>query len=67
MHTVLTTTTEAAAATLQYDKRPDRVKFTLSTLVQTLVFGWLADPQADVPPVLHPSITRAFRFALPTE
>ena len=48
MHTVLTTTTEATAATLQYAKRPDRAKFTPSTLVQTLVFGWLAEPQATV-------------------
>src|SRR5919202_5133717 len=48
MHTVLTTTTEAIATALQYAKRPDRAKFTPSTLVQTLVFGWLADPQATV-------------------
>ena len=44
MHTVLTTTTEAAATTLHYAKRPDRAKFTPSTLVQTLVFGWLTTP-----------------------
>ena len=48
MHTVLTTTTEATATTLQFAKRPDRAKFTPSTLVQTLVFGWLADPAATV-------------------
>src|SRR5919199_1409634 len=48
MHTVLTTTTEATVTSLQYAKRPDRAKFTPSTLVQTLVFGWLADPQATV-------------------
>jgi len=48
MHTVLTTTTEATAAALQYAKRPDRAKFTPSTLVQTLVFGWMADPKATV-------------------
>ena len=48
MHTMLTTTTEATAATLQYAKRPDRAKFTPSTLVQTLVFGWMADPKATV-------------------
>jgi hypothetical protein len=48
MQTVLTTATEAAAATLQYAKRPDRAKFTPSTLVQTLVFGWMADPKATV-------------------
>jgi hypothetical protein len=48
MHTVLTTTTEATAAALQYAKRPDRAKFTPSTLVQTLVLGWMADPKATV-------------------
>ncbi len=48
MHSVLTTTTEAAATTLRYAKRPDRAKFTPGTLVQTLVFGWLAEPQATV-------------------
>ena len=48
MHTVLTTTTEATATALQYAKRPDRAKFTPSTLVQTLIFGWLAEPQATV-------------------
>jgi len=48
MHTVLTTTTEATAAALRYAKRPDRAKFTPSTLVQTLVFGWMADPKATV-------------------
>ena len=48
MHAVLTTTTEATATTLQYVKRPDRAKFTPSTLVQTLVFGWLATPSGTV-------------------
>ncbi len=48
MHTILTTTTEATAAALQYAKRPDRAKFTPSTLVQTLVFGWMAEPMATV-------------------
>lgn len=48
MHTLLTTTTEAAAAILQFEKRPDRAKFTPSTLVQTLVYGWLAHPAATV-------------------
>ncbi len=48
MHTVLTTTTEATATTLHYAKRPDRAKFTPSTLVQTLVFGWSASPAATV-------------------
>src|ERR687893_682617 len=48
MHSVLTTTTEAAATTLRYAKRPDRAKFTPSTLIQTLVFGWFATPEATV-------------------
>lgn len=48
MQTLLTTTTEAVAAALQYVKRPDRAKFTPRTLVQTLVFGWLAHPTATV-------------------
>lgn len=48
MQTLLTTTTETVAATLHYTKRPDRAKFTPSTLVQTLVFGWLAQPDATV-------------------
>ena len=48
MHTLLTTTTETIAATLAYVKRPDRAKFTPSTLVQTLVYGWLAHPTATV-------------------
>jgi Transposase DDE domain len=48
MQTLLTTTTETVAATLHYAKRPDRAKFTPSTLVQTLVYGWLAQPDATV-------------------
>ena len=52
-HTLLTTTTEAAAAALQYVKRPDRAKFTPSTLVQTLVYGWLAHPAATVTQLAH--------------
>jgi hypothetical protein len=48
MQTTLTTAAEAAAVALQYTKRPDRAKFTASTLVQTLVFGWLAHPNASV-------------------
>lgn len=48
MHTLLTTTTEAIAAAQQYVKRPDRAKFAPSTLVQTLVYGWLAHPAATV-------------------
>jgi Transposase DDE domain len=48
MQTLLTITTETAAARLHYVRRPDRAKFTPSTLVQTLVFGWLAQPDATV-------------------
>ncbi len=48
MQTLLTTTTETIAAALAYVKRPDRAKFTPSTLVQTLVYGWLAYPTATV-------------------
>lgn len=48
MQTLLTTTTDAIAAALHTVKRPDRAKFTPSTLVQTLVYGWLAQPAATV-------------------
>ncbi len=48
MQTLLTSTTEAAAAAIQFVKRSDRAKFTPSTLVQTLVYGWLANPTATV-------------------
>ena len=48
LQTVLTTAAEAADARLHYSKRPDRAKFSASTLVQTLVFGWLAHPDATV-------------------
>lgn len=48
MQIVLTTTAEAADAQLHYTKRPDLAKFTASTLVQTLVLGRLAHPDATV-------------------
>lgn len=48
MQTLLTTTTETAALTHDYVQRPDRAKFTPSTLVQTLVYGWLANPTASL-------------------
>ncbi len=48
MQTVLTTLAEEADATLHDTKRPDTAKFTASTLVQTLVLGWLAHPDATV-------------------
>lgn len=37
---------EAADTKLHYTKRPDRAKFSCSTLTQTLVFGFLAHPDA---------------------
>lgn len=46
LHTVLTTATTQAAHDLHYTKRPDRATFCPSTLVQTLVLGWLAHPSA---------------------
>lgn len=48
IQTTLTTIAEAADIALSYTKRPDRAKFTASTLIQTLVFGWLAHPDASV-------------------
>lgn len=48
MQTVLTTLAEEADAELHYTKRPDLAKFSASTLLQTLVLGWLAHPNATV-------------------
>lgn len=48
MQTVLTSATAKADAALHYTKRPDTAKFSASTLVQTLVWGWLAHPDATV-------------------
>jgi hypothetical protein len=48
MQQLLTTAAQDADAKLHYTKRPDRAKFTASTLLQTLVFGWLAHPDATV-------------------
>ncbi|HYF61985.1 MAG TPA: IS4 family transposase [Herpetosiphonaceae bacterium] len=53
MQTLLTTTTEAVAAQIDYVKRADRAKFTPSTLVQTLVYGWLANPTASIGQLAH--------------
>jgi Transposase DDE domain len=53
MQTVLSTAAEQADARLHYTKRPDRAKFTASTLVQTLVLGWLAHPDATVEQLAH--------------
>ena len=48
MQTLLTTTTEAVAAAMHYERRPDKAKWTPSTLVQTLVYGWLAHPTGTI-------------------
>jgi hypothetical protein len=48
MQTVLTTLAAEADMELHSTKRPDVATFTASTLVQTLVFGWLAHPDATV-------------------
>ena len=48
MQTVLTTAAEAADMHLHYTKRPDQAKFSAATLVQTLVLGWLAHPDATI-------------------
>lgn len=48
MQTVLTTSAQTADTSLHYTKRPDRAKFSASTLVQTLVLGWLNHPDATV-------------------
>ena len=46
LQTLLMTTTDTIALEQSYVKRPDQAKFTPSTLVQTLVFGWWAEPDA---------------------
>jgi hypothetical protein len=48
LQTTFTTLAEAADAELHYTKRPDLAKFSASTLLQTLVLGWLAHPDATV-------------------
>jgi len=48
LQTLLTLTTDAIAQEHGYVQRPDRAKFTPSTLVQTFVFGWWAEPDATV-------------------
>jgi hypothetical protein len=53
LQTLLTTAAEAADAQLHYTKRPDLAKFSASTLVQTLVFGWLAHPDASREQLTH--------------
>ncbi len=46
LQTLLTATTDTVAQAQSYNRRPDRAKFTPSTLVQTFVFGWWAEPDA---------------------
>jgi hypothetical protein len=53
MQQVLTSAAETADAKLHYTRRPDRAKFTASTLTQTLVLGWLAHPDATVEQLAH--------------
>lgn len=48
MQQVLTEAAEQADAKLHYTKRPDRAKFSASTLTQTLVWGFLAHPDASL-------------------
>ena len=48
MQQLMTSAAEAADIKLHYTKRPDRAKFTASTLIQTLVLGFLAHPDARV-------------------
>jgi hypothetical protein len=53
MQTLLTTTAETADAELHFTKRPDLAKFSAATLVQTLVFGFLAHPDATIEQLTH--------------
>lgn len=53
MQHLLITTAQAADAKLHYTKRPDRAKFTAATLTQTLVFGFLAHPDARIEQLAH--------------
>ncbi len=48
MQTVRTTAAERAGQRTRFVQRPRRAKLTGSTFVQTLVFGWLADPNASL-------------------
>ena len=49
LQTVFHTIAEDADAELHYTRRPDSAKFSASTLIQTLVLGWLAHPDATLP------------------
>lgn len=46
LQTTLTTVADQIGAAVRFNTRPDLAKFTPSTFVQTLVFGWLAHPDA---------------------
>jgi hypothetical protein len=48
MQQMMTSAAEIADTKLHYTKRPDRAKFSASTLTQTLVLGFLAHPDARV-------------------
>jgi hypothetical protein len=48
MQTLLTSLTETVATAQRFTKRPDVAKFTASTLVQTLVWGFLSHPHSTV-------------------
>jgi hypothetical protein len=48
MQRVLSTTADAAAQHTRFVQRPRKAKLMGSTFVQTLVFGWLADPDASL-------------------
>lgn len=49
LQTVFSTLAEQADAELHYTRRPDIAEFSASTLIQTLVLGWLAHPDASLP------------------
>jgi len=48
LQTVLSTTADAAALHTRFVQRPRKAKLSGSTFAQTLVFGWLADPDASL-------------------
>lgn len=48
MQTILTNEANTIGAEIGFTKRPDKAKFSPSTLLQTLVFGWMAHPDASL-------------------
>lgn len=46
LQTTMTAAADQIGAAVRFNTRPDLAKFTPSTFVQTLVFGWLAHPDA---------------------